>query len=114
MQEGGSSSSSDPVAVITGVSAVPPRGVPLPIGTYLSAGNPAEVDIEEQAAAVAKLKVRPALPTPQEVAEHEATHTPYRSWCRHCVAGSGRREAHVSVSEASRDENCVTVSCDYC
>ena len=31
----------------------------------------------------------PKLPSAEEVAEHELTHLPYRSWCSHCVRGQG-------------------------
>ena len=32
---------------------------------------------------------RPYTPTRAEVYEHEVTHLPYRSWCKHCVHGRG-------------------------
>ena len=28
-------------------------------------------------------------PTKAEIYEHEVTHLPYRSWCKHCVHGKG-------------------------
>ena len=28
----------------------------------------------------------------QERIEHEMTHLPFRSWCRHCITGRGREE----------------------
>ena len=37
-----------------------------------------------------KVKRKPRLPTKQEREEHEATHIPFRSWCRHCVRGRVR------------------------
>ena len=30
---------------------------------------------------------RPYTPTKAEVYEHEVTHLPYRTWCKHCVKG---------------------------
>ena len=30
-------------------------------------------------------------PTVGEIAAHELTHLPYRSWCSHCVRGKGNR-----------------------
>jgi hypothetical protein len=68
----------------------------------------------EQVGAVVKTRPRPSLPTPDEITAHEATHHPYRNWCRHCVAGAGRRDGHATISVASRDEGIVTVSSDYC
>ena len=31
----------------------------------------------------------PTLPTKSEIDEHEKSHLPFRSWCRHCVYGRG-------------------------
>ena len=31
----------------------------------------------------------PGAPTPREIEEHNVTHMPFRSWCPHCVAGTG-------------------------
>ena len=36
-----------------------------------------------------KPAARPCTPTRAEIYEHEVTHLPYRSWCRHCVHGRG-------------------------
>ena len=39
---------------------------------------------------------RPEQPTAAEVQQHEISgREPYRSWCRACVAGRGRADAHV-------------------
>ena len=35
----------------------------------------------------------PKEPRPEEREEHEKTHIPFRSWCRHCVRGRGKEEA---------------------
>ena len=34
----------------------------------------------------------PRQPSQQEKEEHEMTHLPFRSWCRHCIMGRGREE----------------------
>ena len=34
------------------------------------------------------------LPSAEEVAEHELTHLPYRSWCSHCARGKGKTLDH--------------------
>ena len=34
----------------------------------------------------------PRQPSLQEKEEHEMTHLPFRSWCRHCIMGRGREE----------------------
>ena len=38
-------------------------------------------------------KAGPREPTKEEKEEHEKTHLPFRSWCRHCVRGRGKEEA---------------------
>jgi hypothetical protein len=42
---------------------------------------------------VTKMK-DPKLPGEAEIREHQLTHLPFRSWCRHCVRGRGIEEAH--------------------
>ena len=36
----------------------------------------------------------PSMPTRAEREEHEKTHLPFRSWCRHCVRGKGKAMPH--------------------
>ena len=38
----------------------------------------------------------------EERETHELTHTPYRSWCPHCVKGRARGSPHVSRAEAAK------------
>ena len=55
-------------------------------------------DLEQQARErpVRVLRKRPEQRTAAQVQEHEISgHEPYRSWCRACVAGRGRADAHV-------------------
>ena len=55
----------------------------------------------------------PKEPTQQERDEHEATHLPYRSWCKHCVRGRGCREAHKQL-QADKSHAVPHVSMDCC
>ncbi len=57
--------------------------------------------------------VEPTKPTPPEIKEHEATHLPYRSWCRHCVRGRGKSHAHQQ-RDAEKSYEVPHVSFDYC
>ncbi len=41
----------------------------------------------------------PAAPTEDEREEHELSHLPLRSWCRHCVAGKGREAPCAKAHE---------------
>ena len=55
-------------------------------------------DLEQQARErpLKVLRKRPEQPTAAEVQVHQINgHEPYRSWCRACVAGRGRADAHV-------------------
>ena len=39
------------------------------------------------------------MPTRAEIEEHNLTHLPYRSWCRHCVRGREKEFPHKRVGE---------------
>ena len=53
-------------------------------------GNEGETEIQpEEETADLKVGADPAMPSAADVAEHRVTHMPYRSWCKHCVAGRG-------------------------
>ena len=41
----------------------------------------------------------PLLPTEDERAEHDKSHLPFRSWCRHCVAGKGKEAPCKGIGE---------------
>ena len=65
----------------------------------VEAGGEGAEELARQAAErpARQLRGRPHQPTPADVTEHEQTgHEPYRSWCRACVAGRGRADAHVA------------------
>ncbi len=53
----------------------------------------------------------PQLPTEAERLEHEMTHVPYRSWCRHCARGRGKEMGHKKVEEKP---TVVEVHMDLC
>ena len=53
----------------------------------------------------------PVLPSEAEVEQHELTHLPFRSWCRHCVRAKGRRTHTMSrVPAACRSSPQTTCS----
>ena len=59
-----------------------------------------------------KTKAQPLKPSAQEVASHEANgHYPYRSWCRACVGGAGRADAHRTSEE--EQNQLPVISMDY-
>ena len=65
---------------------------------------------DEEVEAVRPLRA-PGAPTKEEIDTHMASHTPYCSWCRHCVAGRGRSDAHRRVDHS--EDAVPTISFDY-
>ena len=67
--------------------------------------------MDEQKIGVKALRA-PEAPTRDEVEDHEASgHSNYRSWCRACVAGRGRTDAHKT--QESDEHALPTVAIDY-
>ena len=60
-----------------------------------------------------KARQRPPRPSAAEIAEQEATHYPYRVWCRHCVMGEGRRDQHRGSGQADGTDEIPFVAGDY-
>ena len=59
-----------------------------------------DVDEDEESGTRKTVKIQdPVMPTKAEREEHEKTHLPFRSWCRHCVRGRGKEMPHRSSSE---------------
>ena len=46
----------------------------------------------------ARPEIVPVLPSEAEVEQHESTHLPFRSWCRHCVRAKGKESPHHESS----------------
>ena len=63
-----------------------------------------------------RVRRAPEEPTKKEREEHEATHIPYRSWCRHCVRGRAVNRPHRREQAEEGDEpdkKVPRVSMDY-
>ena len=61
-----------------------------------------------------KLKRSPTLPSSEDVDKHDATHYPYRSWCKICVEAMGREDPHWRRHEKTDNETGLpTISMDY-
>ena len=59
-----------------------------------------------------------ALPAPIYVSkvereEHELTHTPYRSWCHHCVRCRGRNAQHRKKEDDDKQGQVPRIAFDY-
>ena len=76
----------------------------------MNSGEIAEAESEEDYQPK-KLLPTPILPSPEEFALHRNDHIPYRSWCDHCVEGSGREAAHHHAKHGERV--IPTVGFDY-
>ena len=58
--------------------------------------SPCEATEEEETGERHVKKMQsPLLPSTAEIDEHNLTHFPYRSWCRHCVRGRGKEASHI-------------------
>ena len=55
-------------------------------------------DVEE--AFVPKTRRKPEEPTKDERRAHAATHLPFRSWCKHCVAARAKAWPHLKQKES--------------
>ena len=58
---------------------------------------------EETGERFVKKMQSPLLPSAKEIDEHNLTHFPYRSWCRHCVRGRGKEASHVKAQNEPGD-----------
>ena len=65
------------------------------------AGEEEEEKDEDEDAGMRKcVKMQdPKLPSKSEVEEHNITHLPFRSWCRHCIRGRGKEMPHCRSTE---------------
>ena len=68
-------------------------------------------DVQHDAVNVKSAR-NPAMPTRREREEHDLTHMPYRSCCRHCVRGRGRADPHL-CQPCDGDEQIPIISMDY-
>ena len=103
----------------TDVAAASSSGVVLPVMTEAAVGklasglgkdvqkeaakDDARIEVlEEELSEVVPMKAarKPYTPTEEERLQHEATHSPYRSWCEHCVAGVGPDARYVHMKQA--------------
>ena len=55
----------------------------------------------------------PTFVSKAEREEHELTHTPYRSWCHHCVRCRGRNAQHRKKEDEDRRGQVPRISFDY-
>ena len=61
---------------------------------YIPENHDEEQQHEHHEAHRARGLRQPHQPTPQQIAEHNLTHLPYRNWCPICVQGKGRQDIY--------------------
>ena len=69
------------------------------------------VEAEEESQPVDTLPT-PNMPTQSERDDHDLTHYPYRSWCKHCVEGRGVEMGHRLGGDHS-NRGVAIISFDY-
>ena len=69
------------------------------------------VEAEEESQPVNSLP-SPDMPTQSEREEHDVTHHPYRSWCKHCVEGRGIEMGH-RLGDDHSNRGVAIVGFDY-
>ena len=57
--------------------------------------------------------IEPKVPTAAQIAAHNISHLPYRSWCPHCVAARRPNSHHARSSSEDRKSSPLLVA-DYC
>ena len=55
----------------------------------------------------------PRQPSEQDRIEHEMTHLPFRSWCRHCIKGSGGRTVAQQLKKRDKSQKSIRTSCSW-
>ena len=78
---------------------VPEVPVDLEALPYQGADNPE--DLEDEAQRPVGVRI-PKPPSAQAIQEHQLTHTPFREWCTHCIAGKAR-DANSERKPRDRD-----------
>ena len=61
----------------------------------------------------ARVTSSPARPSADEVARHDVTHVPYRSWCPIWVAASEREDRHPRQAKIDTEEGLPVIQADY-
>ena len=73
-----------------------------------------DIEKEEEEGREPKTMRMPKQVSKEERDAHEATHMPFRSWCRHCVRGRARNMQHTKEKAEVENKNKVPrVSMDY-
>ena len=72
------------------------------------------VDDADSSEATQLARPVPPPPVPSNVVRrrHQLIHTPYQSWCRHCVEGRRNNTARRTVRDKTRSSPCLVA--DYC
>ncbi len=72
-----------------------------------------EFEDQDESAPRVRFARSPSTPTKAEREEHEIHHTPFRSWCVHCVRGRSIASPHKSKGGEPREHQVPVVAMDY-
>ena len=72
-----------------------------------------DAEIRTHEEAPAKIVRKPADPTPEEKARHDATHLPYRPRCPICVEARATEDQHYKRTAEERHEGLPQICIDY-
>ena len=72
-------------------------------GTEAKVAEPTVGEDKSKEAREVKSKCSPCRPNAAEVAKHDKTHLPYRSWCLVCVRANGKEDAHPRERKGKDD-----------
>ena len=82
---------------------IPPADARMPDGNKDQDDCYADTGSEDSFVPPLRTRAQRAIePSLEEVARHNLTHIPYRSWCPHCVAARKKHMAHQQSSSAPR------------
>ena len=94
-----------------------PPGAEVPTAASEHAAGDGQDERDEEEGRIPRVRPDPEKPTARERQEHNITHYPYRSWCRHCRRGRGASRPHRGRSEADKEFSkgrVPTISLDHC
>ena len=59
------------------------------------------------------LKSAPRKPTQAEIDRHNASHSPFRDWCEHCLKGKAVEDQHRRRNKDIREKPIIAIDCAF-
>ena len=80
-------------------------------GVEVTASGSQGQEEDKELARTPKVLKTPEQPTERQIVEHEVTHLPFCSWCKHCVKGKTKNSQYKS--KPSEEREVPVISMDY-